>query len=170
MSKRKTTEEFIIEAEKIHGNKYDYSKVEYKNAYTKVCIICPKHGEFWQPPHDHLKGCGCNKCRAENVGNRTRLNTDIFIKKAKEIHGDRYDYSKVNYVNSHNMVNIICPKHGEFKLMAYAHLNGQGCKKCKMSVLENDVFQLLLRENFQFRYEEPSGRSRIMLEKRINKL
>lgn len=153
MSKRKTTEQFIKESEGIHKGKYDYSRVNYVDAFTKVRIICPVHGEFLQTPHDHLKGCGCNKCRAENVGNRRRLNTNLFIEKAKNIHGDKYDYSKVNYTDSHNIVKIICPKHGEFELMAYAHLNGEGCKKCKMSVLENEIFQLLTRERIDFKYD-----------------
>ena len=62
MGKRKTTEQFIAEAKAVHGSKYDYSKVEYKNNKTKVCIICHIHGEFLQVPKDHLDGIGCKKC------------------------------------------------------------------------------------------------------------
>ena len=65
--KKITTEEFINRARKVHGNKYGYSKVEYKNAHTKVCIICPIHGEFWQIPNDHLNGCGCPKCKIDKI-------------------------------------------------------------------------------------------------------
>lgn len=61
-SVRKTTEQFIAEAKAVHGDKYDYSKVEYVNNNTKVCIICPTHGEFWQIPKSHLNGNGCKKC------------------------------------------------------------------------------------------------------------
>lgn len=61
-SVRKTTEQFIAEAKAVHGDKYDYSKVEYVNTHTKVCIICPKHGEFWQEAKSHLQGRGCFKC------------------------------------------------------------------------------------------------------------
>ena len=153
MSRKKTTEEFIRQARDVHGDKYDYSKTEYADAFTKVCIICPKHGEFPQSPHDHLKGCGCNRCRAENVGNRRRLNTDVFIERAKKIHNNKYDYSKTNYVDSHIRVCIICPKHGEFWMMPYAHLNGQGCKRCKMSHLETEINKLLLDNHFNFRYD-----------------
>ena len=60
--RRLTTEEFIKKAKEVHGDKYDYSKVEYKNTSTKVCIICPEHGEFWQTPNEHLQGHGCRKC------------------------------------------------------------------------------------------------------------
>ena len=105
MSKRKSNDEFIREAQSIHHNKYDYSKVEYANNKTKVCIICPEHGEFWQTPSDHLNGKGCPQC-ARNV----RCDKDTFIEKAKYIHNDRYDYSKVEYVNAHTKVCIICPE------------------------------------------------------------
>ena len=60
--RRLTKEEFIEKARQVHGDKYDYSKVEYKNNKTKICIVCPIHGEFWQRPNDHLNGRGCDKC------------------------------------------------------------------------------------------------------------
>ena len=75
--------DFIEKAKEIHGNKYDYSKVEYKNLRTKVCIICPKHGEFWQIPYSHLKGFGCSKCGHEKTNNSKVSNTFIFIEKAR---------------------------------------------------------------------------------------
>lgn len=75
MSKRKTTEEFIEEAKKVHGDKYDYSKVEYVNARTKVCIVCPEHGEFWQIPDSHLRGRGCRLCGRDVAGNKKRIHT-----------------------------------------------------------------------------------------------
>ena len=126
MSKRKSNDEFIREAQSIHHNKYDYSKVEYTNNKTKVCIVCPEHGEFSQTPSDHLNGKGCPQC-AGNV----RCDKDTFIEKAKSIHNDRYDYSKVEYVNAHTKVCIICPEHGEFWQIPNNHLNGNGCPLCK---------------------------------------
>ena len=126
MSKRKSNDEFIREAQSIHHNRYDYSKVEYTNNKTKVCIVCPEHGEFWQTPSDHLNGKGCPQC-AGNV----RCDKDTFIEKAKRIHNDRYDYSKVEYVNAHTKVCIICPEHGEFWQTPNNHLNGNGCPLCK---------------------------------------
>ena len=120
-----TTEEFIQKAKKVHGNKYDYSKVEYINSYTKVCIGCPEHGEFWQTPNAHLRQQNCPKC----VG-LYKPTTDEWIDKAREIHGNKYDYSKVNYINNHTKVCIICPEHGEFWQTPSMHLKGQGCPKC----------------------------------------
>ena len=119
-----TKEEFILKAREKYGWKYDYSKVEYKNNKTKVCIICPEHGEFWKTPNIHLRGQGCPYCSGG------KLTREEFIKKAKEVHGDKYDYSKVEYINNKTKVCIICPEHGEFWQQPGAHLLGSGCKKC----------------------------------------
>ena len=129
-NKKKNTNEFINKAVKIHNNKYDYSKVEYTLSSNKVCIICPEHGEFWQVANEHLKGHGCPKCGFNNISIKTRLNTNEFITKAKLIHGNKYDYSKVEYVTNNKIVTIICPEHGEFKQTPNSHLNGSGCPKC----------------------------------------
>ena len=127
VGKNKTTEDFIKKAIEIHGDKYDYSKVTYKNTDTKVCIICPKHGEFWQTPHVHLRGGSCSKCINKGV----RSNTKDFIEKARKIHGNKYDYSKVEYVNNKTKVCIICPEHGEFWQSPNSHISQkQGCPKC----------------------------------------
>lgn len=126
----KTTEQFIKEAQQIHGDKYDYSKVQYIGKDKNVCIICPKHGEFWQTPHNHLCGSGCPACKNEYISNLYKDTTDSFIEKAKQVHGDKYDYSKVNYIDSYTKVCIICPEHGEFWQRPNNHLNGWGCIKC----------------------------------------
>ena len=125
--KTRTTELFIEKAIKVHGDKYDYSKVEYKHNKKEVCIICPKHGEFWQKPIYHLNGHGCQKCNKSN-----KLTKELFIEKAIKIHGDKYDYSKVEYKNNSTKVCIICPKHGEFWQTPNEHLLGHGCKKCSL--------------------------------------
>ena len=125
-----TKKDFIKNAHEKHSNKYDYSKVDYVNAHTKVCIICPEHGEFWQTPNGHLNGRGCSKCANEATGERCRSSLSDFIKKAREKHGNKYDYSKVDYVNSYTKVCIICPEHGEFWQTPTGHLSGRGCSKC----------------------------------------
>jgi len=133
MGKKKTKEEFIKEATEKHEGKYDYSKVDYVNNRTKVCIICLEHGEFWQLPSSHLKGCGCQKCKGDKLRERCTSTKEEFIKKVKEVHKDKYDYSKVDYVNSKTKVCIICPEpeHGEFWQTPNNHLHGYGCPKCK---------------------------------------
>jgi len=127
---KKTNEQFIEEANIRHDFKYDYSKTQYINKREKVCIICPIHGEFWQEASSHLKGCGCPKCGKESSQKRQSLNTEQFIERAKKIHGDKYDYSKVEYINSSTKVCITCPIHGEFWQRPTEHLRGSGCKKC----------------------------------------
>lgn len=123
MPKRKTTEEFIAEARKVHGDKYDYSKVNYTNNNTKVEIICPIHGSFFVLPRIHLQGCECSKCRG--VGS----DKEYFIQKAKQIHGEKYDYSKVDYEKSNKKVFIICKRCGkEFLQTPNSHLCGHGCE------------------------------------------
>jgi len=127
---------FIEETKKVHGDKYDYSKIEYINTKTKVCIICPKHGEFWQIPHDHLRGKGCQKCYRD----RQKLDRYEFIWKAIQKHGYKYDYRKVEYNNSYTKVCIICPEHGEFWQTPSAHLQGKGCSKCAGRYLDKAFF------------------------------
>jgi len=122
-----TREDFIQKAKEIHGDKYDYSKVEYINNITKVCIICPEHGEFWQMPATHTyKKSKCKKC--SNVYSNS---TDEFIQKAKEIHGNKYDYSKVQYKNFNSKIVVVCPIHGEIMIPAGRFLKSKvGCPKC----------------------------------------
>ena len=83
------TEQFIEKAKIIHGDKYDYSKVDYVNPKTKVCIICSEHGEFWQKPYNHLNGQGCSKCRYETLSNKYKKSTEQFIEEAKKVHGNK---------------------------------------------------------------------------------
>ena len=141
---------FIGRAKKIHENNYDYSKVKYVNNRIKVCIICPKHGEFFQAPYSHLQGHGCPKCSHELHKMIHQSNTANFIRKSKKIHGDKYDYSKVVYFNCREKVIIVCPIHGEFQQIPNDHLNGCGCPKCSESNLENEVSNFLTEKNINF--------------------
>lgn len=128
-----TTEKFIENCRQIHGNEYDYSKVEYKNNYTPVTIICPNHGEFQQTPTHHQAGNKCSKCGHAQGGMKLRVSTEDFIEKAKKIHGDKYSYEKTIYVKAIEPVTIICKVHGEFQQLAISHASGKGCKHCKFS-------------------------------------
>ena len=149
-----TTKEFIEKAKQVHGDKYDYSKVEYINNHTKVCIICPKHGEFWQTPNSHLNGNGCFDCSYIERGLKRKSSTKEFLEKAIKIHGDKYDYSKVEYVNAKTKVCIICPEHGEFWQTPNCHLNGQGCPNCNQSKMENEISLLLKQNNIKFEQQK----------------
>ena len=130
MSKKLTTEEFIKKAKSVHGNKYDYSKVEYANSKTKVSIICPEHGEFWQTPTSHLNGCDCPMCANIKRGETFIIDKDEFIKRVIKKHGDRYVYNKIDYTKANNLIIVVCKKHGEFRIPAYRFISGEGCPKC----------------------------------------
>jgi len=122
---------FIEDAIILHGDKYDYSKVDYVSSHSLVKIICPVHGEFEQSPNNHLAGShGCTQCGTD----KKTYTQDEFIKICSEKHDHKYDYSKVKYTKSINTVNIICPDHGEFILKASLHLNGTGCQKCSPNI------------------------------------
>lgn len=123
---RKTTEQFIQQAIAKHGDKYNYNLVNYINLKTKVIITCPKHGNFSQTPHDHLKPIprGCPDC-----GNRKKMNTESFIEKATGVHADTYDYSLVEYMGAKSKVKIICKEHGEFLQVANSHISGHRMQK-----------------------------------------
>lgn len=216
-SKRKTTDEFVQEANQVHGNKYDYSKVKYENNKDKITIICPIHGEFSQSPISHLKGNGCPLCKNEKIreklsftfedfltkahkvhGNKYDYSqikwgevddkkrypiicrkcgtlfyqtignhlsgqrcpqcygkhlktTEEFINDAKKVHGDRFDYSKVEYVNSKTKVCIICQEHGEFWQTPNDHLKGKSCSRCQNSFLEREISLMLQENNINFK-------------------
>jgi very-short-patch-repair endonuclease len=131
------TDIFISKSIKIHGEKYNYSKVKYINAKTKVIIICKEHGDFTQTPSNHLSKFNCQKC-----ANNLKSNTITFIEKAKQIHGEKYDYSKVDYINANTPVIIICREHCEFAQIPDFHINRKcGCPKCANNVkLDTQTF------------------------------
>lgn len=133
-------EDFIVKARKIHGDRYDYSKSVYKNYGTKLVIICKIHGEFEQTPAQHIIGRGCQKCS----GNM-RSNIEEFIKKARVIHGDKYDYSRSIYVGRSSQIKIICPIHGEFEQKVGNHLMGKGCNKCNIDNRKVSVTEFVTR-------------------------
>ena len=137
--------DFIRKSQLIHGLKYDYSKVEYKGSHTKVCIICTEHGEFWQEPRAHIRGQGCPICSIDIAKAKATCTTDEFILKSNRLHGNKYDYSLVDYKGSKINVDIICPKHGEFWQTPSNHLRGEGCPKCtnNSSLSENEIIECL---------------------------
>ncbi len=133
---KQTTETFIEKAKAIFGDKYDYSKVVYNKSNQKVTIICKKHGEFEQTPSHHLQGEQCPICAKEEALEQKRIKAhQKFIRDAKQIFGDKFDYSKVVYINQKTPVEIICPIHGSFFIKPDNFLrnnstNRYGCQKC----------------------------------------
>ena len=130
-----TKEEFIEQSNKIHGNIYDYSESNYINKRTKITIICSTHGKFQQSPQKHLSGQNCPKCSGRNKNNE-----DV-IKDFIEIHGDKYDYSLVDYKKSKLKLKIICKEHGIFEQSYGSHISKSGCPKCGFNIsIDGDNF------------------------------
>lgn len=129
--RRKTTEDFIKRARSVHGDKYDYSQVDYQGNKAKVKIGCPVHGYFWQLAYNHYL-YGCTKCGLEKQVKDRTMPQENFIKKANQVHNNKYDYSQVHYINARTPVKIICPIHGVFEQIPDSHLRRAGCPKCSL--------------------------------------
>lgn len=127
--KRMNSVSFIKKAIAVHGGKYDYRMVDYKNNKSKVSIICPSHGEFKQNPNNHLSGHGCPYC-----GNTVPHDTKWFVEQATKVHGSRYSYQQANYTGLDNKVTVICQEHGPFEQTAAHHLKGCNCPVCSNTV------------------------------------
>jgi len=161
-----TKKTFIEKARKLHGNKYDYSKVIYKNNYTKVTIICRKHGEFSQRPGAHLQQYGCTACAYLK---KTKLQSD-FIKKARKLYGSKYDYSKVAYKNMKTKVIIICPYHGEFSQTPASHINNHSqCPKC-YGKLKISTKEFILRSTIKHDNKYDYSKAKYMGRKHVIKI
>lgn len=147
-----TTAEWIELAKAKHNNFYSYEKTNYISNKDNVIITCPIHGNFVQQASSHLSGCGCPKCKGEIL-----FSKEEFVEKAKEIHKNEYDYSEFEYKNARTKGVIICKRHGRFEQTPEQHLRGQGCPKCKNSVLENILVKLFDENNinyiFQYKFE-----------------
>jgi hypothetical protein len=144
-------EEFISRSRKIHGDKYDYSLVEYNGRGQKVKIICPIHGMFEQIAYSHFyTGSGCVKCSYEYRQKYKKSNKKEWIEKAIKKHGDRYDYSKVVYKDCKTPVTIICKEHGEYQQTTVDHLRTMGCRKCNKSKGELEVEMYLKKHNIEY--------------------
>ena len=137
-------ESFIEKSNLKHSYKYDYSLVNYINSYSKIKIICPIHGIFEQKPFHHYNGHGCQKC-----SNDFKSFND-FLEKAHQIHDLKYDYSLVNYIDTHIKIKIICPIHGIFEQRPHHHYNGSGCPKCKNSKGETIISNFLKTQKIIF--------------------
>lgn len=142
-----TQEEFIAKCNSVHNNKYDYSKVNYKNLGEKITVICPKHGEFNVQAYSHLHGSNCFKCRNEKLSNSRKMTTNQFIEKARNKFGDKFDYSEVKYIDSQTKIVIGCPIHGKFEQTPSNHLRSKsGCPKCSYA----DLSKQYQKEQNQF--------------------
>lgn len=136
-----TQEEYIQKVYDVWGDRYDLSKVVYNRLRDKIIIGCKKHGDFLVSAGNFLSGYGCPKCGIEKKSAKLRKNTETFIRQAREIHGDRYDYSLAEYNTEKDKVTIISPKHGVFLQTATAHISGHGCPSCAREQISESKFK-----------------------------
>lgn len=181
MSKKLTREEFESKARCVHGDKYNYDLVTYINNRTKVGIVCSEHGVFNIIPNSHLNGRGCKQCGIESRANKNRRTLPYFLKKCREVHGNRYDYSLLtedNFKGIDSIVKIICERHGEFTQRAISHIKGHGCERCSYeergsnSVIDPSIvlnrFRDLNGEEFEYdmtSYKDTVSKMRIRCKK-----
>jgi very-short-patch-repair endonuclease len=141
---RHTTDWFIERAREIHGDRYDYSLVNYRGCSSRVTIICPTHGPFRMTPTKHLAGRGCRTCAFERIGRERRMTFWEFVDRVAQVHGRRrYEYELQDFVNAHSKIPIRCPEHGVFRQSVAAHLKGHGCPSCAQSGGEQRVREAL---------------------------
>lgn len=136
-NKKLSTEEFVRRSAKIHSNYYSYEKTIYTNYRSKLIITCPIHGDFLQKAKNHIHGkCGCHKCgtdraaksRRGTVRIKERVTFEIFVKRSKQVHGDKYIYNKEAFSQDIRRAGLICRKHGYFTQRFSDFI--YGCKKC----------------------------------------
>ena len=133
----KTFDDYVKKSKEIHGNNYEYISLKKIENYNYLEIKCNIHGIFEKRVSNHInKKQGCSNCTKIN-----RLNNDTFINRAINIHGKKYDYSNVEYINGMNKIKIICTIHGIFEQLPQNHLKGQYCPRCskKLVLLEDFI-------------------------------
>jgi hypothetical protein len=136
MGRRLTQEDFLRKSREKHGDKYDYSKSVYTGAGKKILIICPIHGEFEQQAGSHYNaGCGCNDCGIESNRAKMRKGPEYFLEKAREAHGDTYDYPDFLdvVIDNKSSFTVVCEVHGEFTQKVADHVAGKGCDPCAIA-------------------------------------
>lgn len=139
-----TTEEFIEKSRNIHGSKYDYSHVIYKNAITKVEVICPEHGSFNPLPSHHMVGTGCPKCGNKKINRNKRFTQEEFLDRVKDI--PNLTFEKAIYKSRRDRVIATCKIHGDYKITVEVLFKGSGCKQCASKKLSND--RMITKEAF----------------------
>lgn len=157
-TKRKQVDEVVAALKVVHGDRYDYSKVQWINNKTPIVLVCKKHGEFKAYFGDlvYKQQIGCPSCGRKVAAKKCALTTQQFVAKARSLHGDKYDYSKVVYENTWKKVKIICPVHGEFLQAPNCHTNKtypQGCPTCSDSRGEKAVAEILTELKLSFKRE-----------------
>ncbi len=153
MGKSLTTDKFIEKALLKHNSKYSYEKAEYFGCKILINITCPIHGYFWQLPKSHLEGKGCKKCALELLSKLYVSNKEEFIEKSIKLHGNKYNYKNVTYINGHTNVDVMCEEHGVFSIQPGLHLLGHGCKYCSGHKFNTEILIEKSKEKHNYKYD-----------------
>ena len=159
LNKNLTFQEQLPSLNKIHNNKYIYDESTYINTKTKMRIICPIHGDFYQTISNHKRGDGCPKCRCVKIRQKNTLSYENILKEYRITHGDKYDYDPTTYINTKIKMKIICPLHGEFWQSPNNHKKGQGCPKCakfktkKIRSIDELITEFNFIHNNKYKYD-----------------
>jgi Zn ribbon nucleic-acid-binding protein len=129
-TQRKTPEQFLIDLKKVHGNKYNYEKVNYRLSRKKIVVTCLKHGDFETNANNFIMGANCPVCSLENREDPRTITQEQFIKIARGVHSNKYSYDMTKYKKSHTKVIVTCKIHGDFNTTPVSFLKGTGCAKC----------------------------------------
>lgn len=154
---KKSFQEFLIEAEKVHKSKFKYLEETYSGMNSNMKIECPEHSFFIQKPRDHLRTHGCQKCGTIEMIRKSDAriySCSEFVRLAKLIHGDKYSYSSSIYIRSDCKITIECLKHGCFEQIARDHLSGHGCSRCRQSFGERKIYKFLSDANIDFEVQK----------------
>lgn len=151
MPRKLTNEEWIQKSKQKFKDKFDYSKTKYTGKRNNVTLICPEHGEFIMNAESHIKSVtGCPYCGTKQSNKARSLTQEEYLNKLKEVYGDKYDYSKVDYQGQKRNITLICPKHGEFSHRADGYLYKIGCPKCSKSKNEEIIANFLETNNIKY--------------------
>lgn len=148
--KRLTTQQFIDKSKLLHGEKFDYSQTVYKNATTKLIIICKLHGEQIMLPHHHTnnKSYGCAMCGKQAINKNKILTQEEFLNRIKDLKGLNFD--KTIYKTKREKIIVTCNIHGDYSTTAEILLKLCGCPKCKSSTGELEIASILNKQNIQY--------------------
>lgn len=150
----------LEDLEKKYGDKFDFSKSNYKNSSSTLIVRCKEHNQYFKNTTYHIvRGAGCSTCKKEKISSKKKLGRQIFIDRSISIHNEKYDYSLVSYNTLIDPVEIICKKHGIFKQKPREHIRGHGCPQCASTTISYisqqwlNTFNICLEKEYKILHE-----------------
>ena len=137
---RMNQERFMERMRENFGDKYDFSISVFNGSNNDVEYICPKHGKQVTKARNLLEGYGCKMCARELIKKKLSYTQEEFLERAHQVHGDRYDLSKVVYKNNNEKIEVVCPIHGSYWVLPRTFLSGHNCAKCMKSYSDTEYF------------------------------